>query len=44
MDGAAVEQDLARVGDVDASDGLDQGGLARAVVADQGDDFTRVDL
>ena len=44
LHGLAVEQDLARVGEDDARDGLDQRRLAGAVVADQGHHLARVDL
>ena len=38
-----VEQDAAGVGAMDAGQGLDQGRLAGAVLADQGHDFARAD-
>ena len=40
----AVEQDLARVRDQRAAQGLDQAGLARAVVADDREDLAGVEL
>ncbi|GGN21305.1 hypothetical protein GCM10011609_73280 [Lentzea pudingi] len=40
----ALEQDLTRVGRVDARDALDQRRLARAVVADEGRDLAGVDV
>ncbi|GAA3335233.1 hypothetical protein GCM10020358_02660 [Amorphoplanes nipponensis] len=43
MDLVAVEGDRAGVDGVDAADALDQGGLAGAVVADQGGHLAGVD-
>ena len=40
----AVEDDAPLFRAVDTGDAFDQRGLARAIVAEQGDDFARVDL